>query len=302
MVGNQVRGILTGSLFFTGILLLAFNPLVKSAPHTHESGLQHSHNGSPQHTHQSKPRLVPEPESSFKAAYISIIIDDLGHNYRRGLRALDLPAPITYSILPYSTHAKRLATVVHESGKEVMLHLPMQNIWDLDIGPGGLTSTQDKGEFEQAIAVAISQVPFAMGINNHMGSELTQLKMPMEWLMDEIRNRNLFFVDSRTTPNSVATKVARQKQLMTASRDIFLDNDPSPLAINNQFRKLIKIARQRGTAIAICHPYKETLAFLEMAIPLLASEGIEIVPASNLLALQQTFDLQLAQQSSVGAE
>ena len=291
MVSNWLRGILTGSF----LILLAFNPPVKSAPHTHESGLQHAHDGSPQHSHQSKPRPVQEPIPAFQAAYISIIIDDLGHNYRRGLRALDLPAPITYSILPYSTHAKRLATVVHESGKEVMLHLPMQNVWDLDMGPGGLTSTQNKAEFEQAIAIAISQVPFAMGINNHMGSELTQMNMPMEWLMENIQNRNLFFVDSRTTPKSVASKVAQQKQLRTASRDIFLDNDPSPHAINHQFRKLIRLAKRRGTAIAICHPYRETLAFLEMAIPQLASEGIEIIPASNLLALQQVFDLQLAQ-------
>ncbi len=295
MVSNRVRGILTGSI----LLLLAFNPPAKGAPHTHSNGLQHIHAGSPQHTHESRPQRVAP---NFKAAYISIIIDDLGHNYQRGLRALDLPAPITYSILPYSTHAKRLATVVHESGKEVMLHLPMQNEGDLPMGPGGLTSSLDKAEFEQAIAVAFSQVPFAMGINNHMGSELTQMKMPMEWLMDEIQSRNLYFIDSKTTPNSVASIIARQKQLMTASRDIFLDNDQSPYAINDQFRKLIRLAKRRGTAIAICHPYRETLAFLEIAIPQLAAEGIEIIPASNLLALQQIFDLQLAQQSVVGGE
>ena len=186
-----------------------------------------------------------------------------------------------------------------------MLHLPMQNVWDLPMGPGGLTSSLNKVEFNKAIAFAVSQVPFAMGINNHMGSELTQMEVPMEWLMDDIQNRNLFFVDSRTTPKSVASKVARQKQLMTASRDIFLDNDPSPQAINDQFRKLIRLAKRRGTAIAICHPYRETLTFLESAIPQLAAEGIEIIPASNLLALQQIFDMQLAmraEQTTVGSE
>jgi polysaccharide deacetylase 2 family uncharacterized protein YibQ len=301
LVGKKVQGILTGSILF----LLVFNPPTKAAPHSHSDGLQHAHSAGSQHTHQQNPKRPREPVSDSQAAYISIIIDDLGHNYRRGLRALDLPAPITYSILPYSTHAKRLATVVHEYGKEVMLHLPMQNVWDLPMGPGGLTSSLDRAEFSEAIAVAVSQVPFAMGINNHMGSELTQMKEPMEWLMDDIQKRNLFFVDSRTTPNSVATKVARQKQLMTASRDIFLDNDPSTQAISEQFRKLIRLAKRRGTAIAICHPYKETLAFLETAIPQLAAEGIEIIPASNLLALQQIFDLQLAmraEQSNVGSE
>ncbi len=224
------------------------------------------------------------------ASYIAIIIDDLGYNYSLGLQAAELPASLTYSILPYSTHASRLAEVVHNSGKEVMVHLPMENLGDNPIGPGGLTNTLSRAEFENTILRAVSSVPHARGINNHMGSALTQERRPMEWLMKEIGKLNFFFVDSRTTPRTVASDVARRNNLLTSSRDIFLDNDTSVYDIDVQFRKLIRLAKSKGTAIAIGHPYPETLAYLELAIPQLADQGIMIIPASNLVALRNIID------------
>jgi polysaccharide deacetylase 2 family uncharacterized protein YibQ len=134
---------------------------------------------------------------------------------------------------------------------------------------------------------AVSNVPHAQGINNHMGSALTQERRPMEWLMKEIGDLNFFFVDSRTTPKTIAAGVARRNNLLTSSRDIFLDNDTSVYDIDVQFRKLIRMAKRKGTAIAIGHPYPETLAYLELAIPQLADEGIKIIPASNLVALRE---------------
>ncbi len=238
--------------------------------------------------------------------YIAIILDDLGNNYNRDLRALRLPAPVTYSILPYSTHATRLAQTVHNSGKEVMVHLPMQNLHDMPIGPGGLTNDLTHPEFKLAVSEAISRVPHATGINNHMGSFLTQKSRPMEWLMEEIKSKQLFFVDSRTTHKTVASRVAKNKNLFTSSRDVFLDNDRSIYAIHTQFRKLIDLAKIKGTGIAIGHPYQETLTYLEMAIPHLQQEGIKIIPVSNLIAIQQPYNLLLANgmasASSTGSE
>jgi len=240
--------------------------------------------------------------TSLRSSYVAIIIDDLGHNYSQGLRAVHLPAPLTYAILPYSTHAKRLADTVYESGKEVMVHLPMENLGNMPIGPGGLTNDLTRLEFRLAVSTAISRVPHASGINNHMGSFLTQESLPMEWLMEEIKAMELFFIDSRTTPNTVASIVAKKKNLLVASRDIFLDNERSIYAIDKQFRKLVNLAKRRGTGIAICHPYQETLAYLEIAIPQLQEEGIEIIPASNLVALRQIYNLQLANQMVTGSE
>jgi len=235
-------------------------------------------------------------------SYIAIIIDDIGYSYSRGLQAANLPASLTYSILPYSTHARRLADIVHQSGKEVMVHLPMENLGDKSMGPGVLTNVLSRAEFKYRIRRSVSNVPHATGINNHMGSALTQERLPMEWLMAEIRDLDFFFVDSRTTPKTVAFDVATRTNLLTASRDIFLDNDTSLYEIDAQFRKLIVLAKSKGTAIAIGHPYPETLRYLELALPQLEDEGIRIIPASNLVALRQIINPQSVARAMTGAE
>ncbi len=222
------------------------------------------------------------------AAFVAIIIDDLGHNLRDGNRALELPGPITYSILPYTRHSQDLARMANQSGREVMLHLPMENVREHDIGPDGLTSRLDKTEFVNILHKALAQVPFAQGINNHMGSYLTQQSEQMHWLMDEISEKHIFFVDSRTTPLSVAADIAKQNRILESSRDIFLDNTQSFYAIDRSFRYLIRLAKTRGSAIAIGHPHAMTLAYLEIALPLLEDEGIQLVSASRLLAMQST--------------
>jgi polysaccharide deacetylase 2 family uncharacterized protein YibQ len=219
-------------------------------------------------------------------AFIAIIIDDLGHNLRDGNRALELPGSITYSILPYTRHSHALALMANQSGREVMLHLPMENVQDHDIGPDGLTSRLEKTEFIRILHEALAQVPFARGINNHMGSYLTQQSEQMHWLMDEISEKHIYFVDSRTTPMSVASDIAKQNQILESSRDIFLDNTKSIYAIDRSFRYLIRLAKIKGSAIAICHPHATTLAYLEIALPLLKDEGIQLISASSLLAMR----------------
>ena len=220
------------------------------------------------------------------AVYIAIIIDDLGHNLQRGKAFIDLPAPLTFAILPHTTHAHQIAAAAHQARKEIMVHLPMANVANTPIGPGGLTANQPKVEFLVALDAAIKSVPFAQGINNHTGSYLTQQPQQMNWLMSDMKQRDLFFVDSRTTPNSVAKIVADEHQVFASSRDVFLDNDRNPEAIDAAFQYLIKKARQDGSAIAIGHPYPETLKYLKKAIPKLAAEGIQVLTTSSLIALQ----------------
>ncbi len=221
-----------------------------------------------------------------ETAYIAIIIDDIGHSYSRGVKAVELPAPLTYSILPYTTHASELARLAHSSGKEIMLHLPMENIADGPIGPGGLTSHLSRIDFESTFLQAVANVPFAIGINNHMGSALTQQPQAMHWLMEEIKAVGFFFIDSRTTPLTVASTIARENNLPSASRDVFLDNEITEDAIDFQFHRLKEIARKNGTAIAIGHPHLSTLNYLSAAIPLLDSEGIKVISVSDVLALR----------------
>lgn len=219
--------------------------------------------------------------------YIAIIIDDIGNNKRLGERAISLPGDVTFAILPYSVYARSLSESAHTLKKEVIVHLPMTNLGQQPIGPGGLSDLLSKDDFLRNIAAAIEKVPHAKGINNHTGSYLTQQTEQMGWLMDDIKRRNFFFIDSRTTAKSVAQRIAGEKAILSSRRDVFLDNKPSYFEIDQAFRKLLKLAKTRGTAIGIGHPHEITLDYLEKAIPHLKQQNVEVIPVSNLIALQQ---------------
>jgi polysaccharide deacetylase 2 family uncharacterized protein YibQ len=224
---------------------------------------------------------------------IAIIIDDMGHNLSRGKRAINLPGDLTYAVLPHTVHSHELAEEAHRRGKQVILHLPMDNLTGFPIGPDGLSRNLSRNELVLTLARAFSQVPHAQGINNHMGSYLTQLEQPMDWLMEEIKRRKLFFVDSRTTHKTVAQRIATEKNILSSRRDIFLDNQPEALAIDSAFRQLLTVARRKGTAIGIAHPYAATLDYLERELPLLAGKDVRLLPASALISRQHTMELAL---------
>ncbi len=219
-------------------------------------------------------------------AYISIIIDDIGHSRVRGERAINLPASLNYAIIPESAHAKHLANYANDAGKEVMLHLPMANTRQHPMEKLALTSNLDREAFINVFERAVSEVPHIKGVNNHMGSHLTGQPQAMHWLMQAIKSHKLFFVDSRTTHRTVAREMAQYRSVLNARRDVFLDNVRTEAAIANQVKKLKVMAKQRKTAIAIGHPYPETLDYLEKAIPLLAEENIQIVSVSEIIGLR----------------
>lgn len=228
-----------------------------------------------------------EPSTPVNPPYqaaISIIIDDLGEQLDNGMRAVELPAQVTLAFLPYTTYAPRLAVLAHEVDKEVMLHMPMESIEHHHMGKGGLRKDMHQQEFIQAIEDALASVPYISGINNHMGSLLTQQHDHMLWLMQEINQHgNLFFVDSHTVMNSVAQHVAMENHIPNLRRDIFLDTERDPSAISDQFSSLIALARKNGTALAIGHPYPQTLSFLSRQLPKLKEYGIELIPVSALI-------------------
>lgn len=214
---------------------------------------------------------------------LAIIIDDLGNNRLLGQRIIDLPAPITVAVLPHRPHGRLLATNAHAAGKEVMLHAPMANISNKSLGKGALTPEQNEQVFKQTLADGIQSIPYIKGMNNHMGSLLTQQDIQMQWVMDTLQGKDLFFVDSLTTASSVAWKKAGENKIPYAIRSVFLDNDKSAAALQRQFNRAIRKAKKNGQAILIGHPYKETSAFLQQALAQLEQENIEVVPASWLL-------------------
>jgi polysaccharide deacetylase 2 family uncharacterized protein YibQ len=213
-----------------------------------------------------------------------LIIDDIGHSLSRGRKALSLPGDITFAVIPFTPHGKRLAALAAESGKELMVHTPMSALGRDTFEQGGLTPQLSRTEFREYLAAALEELPRAQGINNHMGSELTQLREQMGWVMEELRGRNLYFVDSRTTGDSVAAAVAREFDVPTLSRQVFLDHVATEEAIDQQFQYLIHIAKTYGRAVAIGHPYPETIRYLEAALPHLGSLGIRLTTVSEALS------------------
>jgi polysaccharide deacetylase 2 family uncharacterized protein YibQ len=214
---------------------------------------------------------------------IAIIIDDIGYHRLRGEAVARLPGAITYAVIPQTPHGPALARLAHDNGKEVILHMPMATDGFMALDPGGLSQDMPVDKFVATIDEAIQRIPQATGMNNHMGGKLTADEDAMNQLMDRLGRHGLFFVDSRTTPKSVARKKARQHGLAHAGRDIFLDNQRDLAAINTQFNRAISIARRRGHAIVIGHPYPETIEYLENILPLLDVAGIRLVPVSRLL-------------------
>ncbi len=226
--------------------------------------------------------VITEPDT---APLIAIIIDDLGYQWKNGLRSIQLEGDYTLAILPFSPYARQMAQKAAQQGKEVMLHAPMEPIsahtWHEH---QGLHNKMNQVEFEHMLSRMLEEVPDAKGINNHMGSALTQNKEIMGWLMEEVSARGLYFVDSRTTPLTKAYSAAQDSQVPSLKRDIFIDNIRTPEAIERQFNKLLKVAHKQGSAIAICHPYPETIAFLERADLKIKQSNSRLVSISDLLS------------------
>ena len=220
------------------------------------------------------------------SVFVAIIIDDLGHNKDRGEQAISLPGSVTYAVLPNSRYATAISESAFSSDKEVIVHLPMENRNSFPMSVDALTDKLNRDDFLISVNTLIKKVPHAIGINNHQGSYLTEQSVQMTWLMDDLKTRNFFFLDSRTSPKTVAYNIALNKDLLSGSRDVFLDNERTTFEIDKAFQKLIKIAKRRGTAIGIGHPHTQTLDYLAMAIPHLREQGVELVPASNIMNIQ----------------
>ncbi|OZG71780.1 hypothetical protein BTA51_19300 [Hahella sp. CCB-MM4] len=217
---------------------------------------------------------------------IAIIIDDMGNYREMGQRAINIPAPLTLAFLPFRPYTEDQARLAHASGKEIMLHAPMENTKSLPLGASGLTS--DMGSLQMVITFrrALRSIPYVSGMNNHMGSALTQNRQAMGLLMRELSSYPLYFVDSRTTAMSVAYDVAVENAIPSLGRDVFLDHEITTEAIDFQFKRLLSIAKKKGSAIAIGHPHKETIEYLERAIPLLGQEGVAIATVKGLWAMR----------------
>lgn len=232
------------------------------------------------------------------SAQLVIIIDDIGNNYLQGNAMVELEGPLTLAFLPHTPYAKRLANKAYLREKEIILHAPMENTIKAALGPGALTQALTETELKQTLKKAIASIPHAQGINNHMGSALTQNRQAMTWVMETLQEEQLYFIDSLTSPHSIAYQQAIKHQLPALRRHIFLDNDKSLEALTRQWNKALRIANKTGRAILIGHPYAESHAFLAKQLPKLAAQSIELIPASQLLLQQAWQEFEQSEQQA----
>ena len=218
---------------------------------------------------------------------ISIIIDDLGDRKALGFRAANLPPEVALSILPHTPFSQEIAQFGHQRGMDILLHQPMESEKYVELlGPGALLSNMKRQQFVQTLEDNINAIPYVVGINNHMGSLLTADREKMNWLMAELRQRAIFFIDSRTTTKTIAATTAKQWQIPSMSRRVFLDHYDDPESIDEQFQQLLRIARKQGHAIAIGHPRENTIHYLEQKLPELELAGIKLISPSHLVHTQ----------------
>jgi polysaccharide deacetylase 2 family uncharacterized protein YibQ len=224
--------------------------------------------------------VVPAPAPG---ARVAVVIDDLGRSLAevRGLEALGVP--LSYAVLPFETKTPQVVAALRRGDREILCHLPMQPSNGANPGPGALLRSMNAEELLAGTRAALRAVPGATGVNNHMGSSFTTDVHAMRVVLGELSRHGLFFLDSRTSGQSVGYAQARALGLPAARRQVFLDGDPDPEIIRRQFRQLLAEAHKQGAAIGIGHPYPETLQVLAEEVPRATELGYEFVPVSYLL-------------------
>ena len=230
------------------------------------------------------PKPAPEPHRIDRLPRVAIILDDMGYDGSLAKRFLALDATLTYSVLPYSPLQNKIAKDAHEKGCEVMLHLPMEPVEYpvVDPGPGALLTSMSPDELIAQLEKNLNAVPFISGVNNHMGSKMTTHSTQLYQIFSVLKKKGLFFIDSRTSAESLCGPSARLFQVPFAERAVFLDHIQESEEIRSQIHRLIRIAIQRGGAIGIGHPHPETYNVLRTLLPELKKQ-VHLAPASRMV-------------------
>jgi len=229
---------------------------------------------------------LPEPKADTigKKPKVAIIIDDMGHDYGMAKKFFALNDHLTFSVLPYSPFHRKVAEQAHARSLEVMLHLPMEPLEypAVDPGSGALLTAMTPDQLIAQLNANLDAVPYIKGVNNHMGSKMTTVSTQLYQIFSVLKKRDLFFIDSRTTNESVCKASARLFQIQFAQRDVFIDNVQDAEAVRRQIEKLILIAKSHGEAVGIGHPHGVTYDVLRRELPKIEAQ-VELVPVSRLV-------------------
>lgn len=229
---------------------------------------------------EERPEPAPRPEVE---ARIAVVVDDVGYNLE-GLKAfLAIPFPIAFAVLPNLPHSAEAARLIEAAGRELLLHMPMEALNGENPGPGAILTSQDERQIESILEASFAELPAAVGMNNHMGSKATADQRVMDVVMRYLAARRLFFLDSRTTADTLAPTLAERYGVRLLSRDVFVDNQTDAAYIVKAVRKGVDLARSRGRAVLIGHVQDAELAReLTRLLPGLERQGVQLVAPSSL--------------------
>ncbi len=226
------------------------------------------------------PPLLKEPRNR-----VAIIVDDMGYSLEAIRQLCSFRKPLTISILPFSPFAQETAQVAQQNGLEVILHLPLESVNNQDENniDGLIHSQMSEEEIQKTVDMNLAQIPYIKGVNNHMGSKITPNEIFMRIIIQNLKDRNLFFVDSRTTPRSIAHEIAREMRVPSVYRHVFLDGQNQEEYIKRKLIELFRLAGRNGMAVGICHPVEVTLKTLRENLHLASEYNVELVFVSQVV-------------------
>lgn len=230
-------------------------------------------------------KVQEKPESRKYSGKLAVIVDDCGYDMSSVRTLLNTGLPLNFAVLPYKPYSSDVLEMIKSDGRVAILHLPMEPMDRSAMSEGSSTICTDmsKDKILELTRKAINSLPGVSGVNNHQGSKATADSATMTTVLQELRNQDLFFVDSRTSSKSVARDKAVAMGVPTARNDIFLDNSSDVQAIRKQIYKAMDIAEKNGSAIAICHARPNTAKAWSMYAEEIKNTGIELVPITDLL-------------------
>jgi len=229
-----------------------------------------------------KPPKPSKPVAVLKGK-IAIVLDDWGYNLDNISAIADIKYPLTLAILPNLPYSERIAEEAKRSNKEIILHLPMEPHEKFRLEKNTILTSMDNKSIARIIDGDLDSVKYAKGVNNHMGSRATGDKRIMSVVFDELKSKNLYFLDSYVSSKTVASQLAKDKNVRFGKRDVFLDNRPEHEYIKGQLYKLALKAKKYGKAIGIGHNRKTTLETLRYLMPKLEKDGYEFVRVSEIV-------------------
>ena len=217
-------------------------------------------------------------------ARLAILLDDFGNDLNAADAIFAFHVPITLSVLPYKAHSQEIAREARKHGCEVMLHLPMQSRANEMAEQYELKAGLSSEEVQNIVTKMLEAVPEADGVNNHQGSQATSNGALMSELMPVLKDAGVFYVDSRTTTETVAYDAAKRDGVRTAFRNVpFLDDIQNKLAVKRQLQIAIRGAKEKGEAIAIGHPHAVTLEALREMLPEVKKQNVRLVLVSDVV-------------------